>query len=75
MDPPVVEHLRQMRRTAGLFDEPEEEVVVLTAVALRAFAAQLLIQCPLEDQMCIRDSPSSGCRDAWPGRRRCRSRS
>ena len=24
-----------MRRTAGLFDEPEEEVVVLTAVALR----------------------------------------
>ena len=49
MDPPVVEHLRQMRRTAGLFDEPEEEVVVLTAVALGAFAAQLLIQRPLED--------------------------
>lgn len=49
MDPPVVEHLRQMSRTAGLFDEPEEEVVVLTAVALGAFAAQLLIQRPLED--------------------------
>ena len=28
-----------MSRTAGLFDEPEEEVVVLTAVALGAFAA------------------------------------
>ncbi|MFR6092250.1 MAG: hypothetical protein ACLUIR_02350 [Faecalibacterium prausnitzii] len=33
MDPPVVEHLRQMSRPAGLFDEAEEEVVVLTAVA------------------------------------------
>ena len=38
-----------MSRTAGLFDEPEEEVVVLTAVALGALAAQLLIQRPLED--------------------------
>lgn len=39
-----------MSRTAGLFDEPEEEVVVLTAVALGALAAQLLIQRPLEDR-------------------------
>ena len=38
-----------MSRTAGLFDEPEEEVVVLTAVTLGALAAQLLIHRPLED--------------------------
>ena len=38
-----------MGRAAGLLDEAEEEVVVLTAVALGAFAAQLLIQRPLED--------------------------
>ena len=39
-----------MGRAAHLLDEPEEEVVVLTAVALGAFAAQLLIQRPLEDR-------------------------
>ncbi len=50
MHPPVVEHLRQMGRAAHLLNEPEEEVVVLTAVAFGAFAAQLLIQLPLEDR-------------------------
>ena len=48
MHPPVVEHLRHMGGTAGLFQQPQEQVVILTAVAFRAFAAQLLPQCFLE---------------------------
>ena len=39
MDPPIIEHLRHMGRAAHLLDEPEEEVVVLTAIALRPLAA------------------------------------
>ena len=39
MHPPVVEHLRYMGRAAGLFGKAQEQVVVLTAVALRALAA------------------------------------
>ena len=50
VDPPVVEHLRDMGRAAGLLDEAEEEVVVLTAVAGRPLAAQLLVQRPPEDR-------------------------
>ena len=50
MDPPVVEHLRDMGRAAGLLDEAEEEVVVLTAVAGGPLAAQLLVQRPPEDR-------------------------
>ena len=48
MHPPVVEHLRHMGGTAGLFQQPQEQVVILTAVAFRAFAAQLLPQRFLE---------------------------
>ena len=43
MDPPVVEHLGQMGRAAHFFDQAEEEVMVLAAVALRALAAHFLI--------------------------------
>ena len=48
MHPPVVEHLRHMGGTAGLFQQPQEQIMILTAVAFRAFAAQLLPQCFLE---------------------------
>ena len=51
-----------MSRTAGLFDEPEEEVVVLTAVALGALAAQLLIQRPLEDRQMTASTSSWSAR-------------
>ena len=44
MDPPVVEHLRDVGRAAHLLDEAEEEVVVLAAVALRALAAHFVPQ-------------------------------
>ena len=43
--PPVVEHLRHMGGTAGLFQQPQEQVMILTAVAFRALTAQLLPQC------------------------------
>ena len=43
MDPPVVEHLGQMGRSSHFFDQAEEEIVVLAAVALRALAAHFLI--------------------------------
>ena len=39
-----------MGRAAGLLDEAEEEVVVLTAVAGGPLAAQLLVQRPPEDR-------------------------
>ena len=44
MHPPVVQHLRHMGRAAGTFQQPQEQVVVLTAIALRAFAAKLIPQ-------------------------------
>ena len=44
MHPPVVEHLRHMGGTAGLFQQPQEQVMILTAVAFRALTAQLLPQ-------------------------------
>ena len=46
--PPVVEHLRHMGRAAHLLNEPEEEVVVLTAITFGAFPAHLLEQLPPE---------------------------
>jgi len=48
MHPPVVQHLRHMGRTAGTFQQPQEQVVVLAAVALRAFAAHSIPQCLFE---------------------------
>ena len=48
MHPPVVEHLRHMGGTAGLFQQTQEQIMILTAVAFRAFAAQLLPQSFLE---------------------------
>ena len=42
--PPVVEHLRHMGGTAGLFQQTQEQIMILTAVAFRALAAQLLPQ-------------------------------
>ena len=42
--PPVVQHLRHMGRAAGALQQPQEQVVVLAAVALRAFAAKLVPQ-------------------------------
>ena len=44
VDPPVIEHLGHMGRAAHLLDEPEEEVVVLAAVAGRALTAHGLPQ-------------------------------
>lgn len=48
MHPPVVEHLRHMGRAAHLLNEPEEKVVVLTAITFGAFPAHLLEQLPPE---------------------------
>ena len=48
MDPPIIEHLRHMGRAAHLLDEPEEEVVVLTAIALWPLAAHGIPQGLLE---------------------------
>ena len=48
MHPPVIQHLRHMGRAAGLFDEPQEQVVVLTAIALRPLAANFVPQCFLK---------------------------
>ncbi len=45
MHPPVVEHLRHMGGTTGLFQQPQEQIMILTAVAFRALTAQLLPQC------------------------------
>jgi len=42
--PPVVQHLRHMGRAAGALQQPQEQVVVLAAVALRAFAAHSIPQ-------------------------------
>lgn len=36
-----------MGGTAGLFQQPQEQVMILTAVAFRALTAQLLPQCLL----------------------------
>ena len=46
--PPVVQHLRHMGRAAGLFHKAQEQVVVLTAVALRPLPADLIPQRLLE---------------------------
>ena len=48
MHPPVVEHLRHMGRAAHLLNEPEEKVVILTAITFGAFPACLLEQLPPE---------------------------
>ena len=57
--PPVVEHLRHMGGTAGLFQQTQEQVMILTAVAFRAFAAQLLPQRFLEHRQMGRCSCST----------------
>ena len=48
VNPPVVQHLGQVGGAPHLFDQAEEQVVVLAAVALRPLAPDLLIQFPAE---------------------------
>ena len=48
MHPPVVQHLGHMGGTAGALQQPQEQVVVLAAIALRAFAAHSIPQCLFE---------------------------
>ena len=49
MHPPVVQHLRDMHRLGGrvaalhFIDKPQEKVMILGAVTLRALAAHFLI--------------------------------
>ena len=48
MDPPIIQHLGHMGCAAGALRQPQEQVMVLAAVALRPLAAQLLIQTAAE---------------------------